>query len=403
MRKATCFNMISFFLVIFVDINNAQAQKYQIPEKEDKPTTAQFTGNIFKPAIIKVTDSLIEQLKVPAGFTISKFADNLGKPRILAMDSAGHIYVSDREAGSVTLLSDKNRDGVAEEKKIVAKIQQAHGLVVHQQKLFITSVTDVFVSDIKPDGTLSTPKLIIRDLPDGGQHPNRTIAIGPDNLLYVSIGSTCNACNEPNKINATMLRCNLDGTNQTVFAKGLRNTIGYAWHPQTKELWGMDHGIDWLGDDEQKEEVNLLKENGNYGWPYIFGEGKFNPANRPAGDTTYEQYLKLSTLPSLIYDAHAAPMQWAFYTGNSFPATFRNDAFIAMHGSWNRAEPKGYKLVHLEFENGKPTKFNDFLTGFLVDDNKSIFGRPVGVIMLNDGSLLVSEDLGGMVYRISKN
>jgi glucose/arabinose dehydrogenase len=389
-------------LLVMMACTNKPIQQNQIPETDGSPTSANISGNIFKPAVVKASDSLIQQLKVPAGFTVNKFAGDLGKPRILVIDSAGHIYVSDREAGVVLKLEDKNNDGISDGQQTVATIRQAHGLAVHQQQLFITSVTEVYLSDINADGSLSTPKLIIKDLPDGGQHPNRTIAVGPDNLLYISVGSTCNACDEPNKINATMLRANLDGTNQKVFAKGLRNTIGYAWHPQTKELWSMDHGIDWLGDDEQKEEVNLLKENGNYGWPYIFGEGKYNPGDRPPGDTTYEQYLKLSTLPTLTYDAHAAPMQWAFYDGTLLPAEYRHDAFIAMHGSWNRAEPRGYKLVHLEFENGQPVKFNDFLTGFLTDGNKAVFGRPVGVAVSKDGSILVSDDLGGIIYRIGK-
>jgi glucose/arabinose dehydrogenase len=394
--------LATILVILMTACTSKQIQQTQIPETDKSPTSAQIAGNIFKPAVVKASDSLIQQLKVPTGFTVTKFAGELGKPRIIAVDSAGHIYVSDREAGVVMKLEDKNGDGKSDEQKTVATIRQAHGLAIHQQKLFITSVTEIFVCDILPDGTLSTPRLIIKDLPDGGQHPNRTIAIGPDNLLYISVGSTCNACDEPNKINATMLRANLDGTNQKVFAKGLRNTIGYAWHPQTKELWSMDHGIDWLGDDEQKEEVNLLKENGNYGWPYIFGEGKYNPGDRPPGDTTYEQYLKLTTLPTLTYDAHAAPMQWSFYDGALFPADYRHDAFIAMHGSWNRAEPKGYKLVHLEFESGKPVKFNDFLTGFLVDGNKAVFGRPVGVAVSKDGALLVSDDVGGVIYRIGR-
>jgi glucose/arabinose dehydrogenase len=389
-------------LLVMMACTNKPIQQNQIPETDGSPTSANISGNIFKPAVVKASDSLIQQLKVPAGFTVNKFASDLGKPRIIVIDSAGHIYVSDREAGVVLKLEDKNKDGISDGQQTVATIRQAHGLAVHQQQLFITSVTEVYVSDINADGSLSTPKLIIKDLPDGGQHPNRTIAVGPDNLLYISVGSTCNACDEPNKINATMLRANLDGTNQKVYAKGLRNTIGYAWHPQTKELWSMDHGIDWLGDDEQKEEVNLLKENGNYGWPYIFGEGKYNPGDRPPGDTTYEQYLKLSTLPTLTYDAHAAPMQWAFYDGTLLPAEYRHDAFIAMHGSWNRAEPRGYKLVHLEFENGQPVKFNDFLTGFLTDGNKAVFGRPVGVAVSKDGSLLVSDDIGGIIYRIAR-
>lgn len=198
-----------------------------------------------------------------------------------------------------------------------------------------------------------------------------------------------------------MVRTNLDGSGLEAYAKGLRNTIGFGWHPQTSALWGMDHGIDWLGDDEQVEELNQIKQNGIYGWPYIYGEGKYNPADHPPGDTTYQQYLNLSTLPAAGYQAHSAPMQMVFYTGDLFPQEYRNDAFVAMRGSWNRSQPAGYKVVRIHFENGQPVRFEDFVSGFLVNGNKAHFARLVGVAVHTDGSLLVSDDTNGVVYRVS--
>jgi glucose/arabinose dehydrogenase len=372
-----------------------------IPETEDEPTSSQINGYVFRPGLAPANEANISQLKVPAGFAVNKFADNLGKPRIITVNN-GHVYTTDRDAGIVMMLHDADGDGVAETKKTVASIKQAHGLAVLDTKLYIAAVNELYVADILADGTLSQPVMLMDDLPDGGQHPNRTLAFGPDGKMYLSVGSTCNSCPEPNPLNATMLQANPDGSGRRIFAKGLRNTIGFGWHPQTGEFWGMDHGIDWLGDTEQREELNLIKDNANYGWPYIFGEGKYNPGDRPQGDTTYQQYLQLTTLPALTYDAHAAPMQMAFYTAALFGTEFQNDAFVAMRGSWNRSEAVGYKVVRVKFENGKPVRFDDFLTGFLIDNNRSHFGRLVGVAVHQDGSLLVSDDTNGVMYRISK-
>jgi len=372
-----------------------------IPETDKETTQSQVAGYVFRPALEMATDENIKQLKVPAGFTVSKFSKGLGKPRILVVSPAGHVYVSDREAGIVIKLYDANADGIAEDKKTVANIKQVHGLTIHDNKMYMVAVNEVYQADINADGTLGQPKMLIDDLPDGGQHPNRTIAFGPDQKMYLTVGSTCNSCPEPNQENATVLQANADGTGRKIYAKGLRNTIGFGWHPTTGEMWSMDHGIDWLGDDEQKEEVNQIKQGADYGWPYIHGEGKYNPASRPEGDSTYLQYLQKSTLPTLTYQAHSAPMSMAFYTANKFPAEYKNDAFVAMRGSWNRSSPVGYKVVRLHFENGKPVRFDDFLTGFVINKNKSHFGRLVGVAVHTDGSLLVSDDTNGIIYRVS--
>ena len=372
-----------------------------IPETDKEATSVQVEGYVFYPAVQAATDQNVAQLKVPAGFKVAKFAQGLGKPRILATSSNGHVYASDREAGIVMMLADANADGIAEDKKTVATIKQVHGLHIYNGKLYMAAVKEIYVADINSDGTLSQPRMLLSDLPDGGQHPNRTLAFGPDKKMYISVGSTCNACPEPNPENATLLRADEDGSNRKVFAKGLRNTIGFGWHPETNELWGMDHGIDWLGDDEQKEELNQIKPGADYGWPYIYGEGKYNPGDRPKGDTTYQQYLQKTTLPALTYQAHSAPMALTFYTGSQFPEEYRNDAFVAMRGSWNRSSPVGYKIARVHFENGKPVRFEGFLTGFIVDNNRAHFGRLVGVAVHSDGSLLFSDDTNGVIYRVS--
>lgn len=377
----------------------------QIPETNQQPTSAQVQGSVFEPALVPATDERIAQLSVPAGFTISKFADQMGKPRMLVVGESGTVYVSDRTAGTVTLLRDTNADGKADQKQVVATIKSVHGLTIHAGKLYMVSIKDVYSASLNADGTLGEPQKLISDLPDAGQHPNRTIAFGPDGFMYITVGSTCNACAEPNPEHATMLQANPDGTGRKIFASGLRNTIGFGWHPQTKELYGFDHGIDWLGDDQQKEELNSIKQGAFYGWPYIYADGNYNPHPRPMGDTTYAQILAKTTLPSLLYDAHAAPLGMVFYTStgaaSSFPAEYQNDAIVTMRGSWNRSQPSGYKVVRVHFENGKPVSSNDLVTGFLVDNNQAQFGRPVGVVQHPDGSVLFTDDNNGVIYRLS--
>ncbi|KEO75751.1 PQQ-dependent sugar dehydrogenase [Anditalea andensis] len=373
-----------------------------IPETNEDPTQSQISTYVFKPAQLSATDERIQQLRVPQGFSVRKFADELGEARILAATSSGHVYVTNREDGEVILLEDTNGDGAADRREVVATLEDAHGLAVFDNKLYIVTIKEIYAADINTNGTLGAPQLIYGGLPDGGQHPNRTLGFGPDGMMYVSVGSTCNACPEPNPLHATMLQANPDGSNMRIYAEGLRNTIGFGWHPETSMFWGMDHGIDKLGDDVSHEELNHIIDGAHYGWPYIFDDGRYNAYPRPE-DMTYAEFAAMSTFPSLMYTAHAAPMQMVFYTGNQFPADYNGDAFVAYRGSWNRSTPEGYKVSRIIFENGTPVRFEDFLTGFLVNNNNAHFGRLVGLAVHADGSLLVSDDTNGVIYRIAHN
>lgn len=339
---------------------------------------------------------------MPAGFKVEKFAENLGAPRMITVSENGDVFVTVRNEGKVIRLQDADGDGKSDKQTTVAEIEKVHGITIHEGKMYLASVNEIYVADMMPDGSISKPQVVVDDLPAGGQHANRTLAFGPDNKLYVSIGSTCNACKETDKLHATITQMNPDGSERKVFASGLRNTMGFGWHPQTKEMWGMDHGMDWLGDNEQKEELNKLEEGAKYGWPYIYGSGKHNPGDQP-DSMTYEEYAATTKPPVLLHpEAHSAALGMIFYDGNQFPEEYQNEAFIALHGSWNRKNPVGYKVVRLRFDdNGKPVDFEDFLTGFLIENDKAHFGRPVGPAIYKDGSLLLTDDDGGMVYRIS--
>jgi Raf kinase inhibitor-like YbhB/YbcL family protein len=365
-------------------------------------TRVPITTNVFKPAKVAPTAESILQLKPLPGFSVSVFAQGLGNARILAIAANGDVYLSRRDQGDVLLLKDVNKDGVADGIPVqVINRPGVHGLAIKENKIYMVTNKEVFVADIQANGSLGAAKMIIGDLPDAGQHPNRTLAFGPDGMLYISVGSTCNACNESNPENATLLQVAPDGKSRTIFASGLRNTIGFDWQPQTGELWGMDHGIDFLGDEVQPEELNKIEKGKQYGWPHIWGKDGVNPQSTPVGDITKQQWKSFSTPMVMGYTAHAAPMQMVFYNGGSFPAEFKGDAFVTMRGSWNRDPASGYEIVRVRFKNGQPTAFEPFVSGFLTDGGTTHIARPVGLAVAKDGSLLMADDGNGVIYRVS--
>jgi Raf kinase inhibitor-like YbhB/YbcL family protein len=374
----------------------------QVLAQQGDGTRVPVRTNVFKPDKVQATPARIAALKAPAGFKVSAFAMGLKNPRILAVAPDGSVYVSRREQGDVLLLRDRDGDGRADgEPIVVANRAGPHGLAVKDGKLYLATVKEVFVADILPDGRLSDLQLLIGDLPDAGQHPNRTIAFGPDGMLYISVGSTCNACNESNPENATLLRASPDGKSRVIVASGLRNTIGFAWHPTTGELWGMDHGIDFLGDEIQPEELNRIEQGKMYGWPHIWGEDGVNPQSTPPGEITKDQWKTLSAPMVLGYAAHAAPMQMLFYSGGNFPVDHQGDAFVAMRGSWNRDPAAGYEIVRVRYQNGQPRTVEPFVTGFLTDGGRTHIARPVGLAQARDGSILMADDANGVIYRIA--
>jgi len=375
-------------------------------QPEIKPGIGSSQSNVVSPAPLAPTQDRIESLQLPEGFQIRKWAE-LQNPRVILAAPDGTVYVSQREPGQITMLKDTNGDGRVDVQKIVATRKQAHGLALRGNQLFFITIKEIYVANRKPDGTLTTPKLVLNNLPDAGQHPNRTIGFGPDKKMYISVGSTCNVCSEPNEENATMLQADSNGKNRKVFASGLRNTIGFGWHPTTKRFYGWDHGIDTLGDNESKEEINELKMGKRYGWPYIYENDKAIDHPKPPPAYSFEDWAKMSEEPSLMHTAHSAGIQMKFYTGRQFPDEYRNDAFVTLRGSWNRNPPSGYEVVRVKFNRaGQPTSITPFLSSFLLPEGApgklpGHIGRLVGLEQMPDGSLLVGDDTNNVIYRIS--
>jgi glucose/arabinose dehydrogenase len=346
------------------------------------------SDHAFHPERRAATEALVRQLRVPAGFRVEVFARDLGGPRMLLTGRDGAVYVTRPATNDALVLW----EGQAP-RRIISGLERAHGLALHEHTLYLAGRRKVVVADLGPGGEPGPWRTIIDDLPEGG-HDRRTLGFGPDGMLYISVGSTCNACRERNPEHATILRAQRDGSGRRVFARGLRNTMAFGWHPETRDMWGVDNGSDHRGDDQPPEELNRLVAGGDYGWPFCFGDRQPDPQMKSGDCAT-------TTGMSLGYRAHAAPIGMLFYTGTQFPEDYRGDAFVTFHGSWNRLPPSGYLVARIKFAQGRPERFEEFLTGFLLDDGRAQFGRPAGLALMPDGSLLVSDDANGMLYRVS--
>ncbi len=370
------------------------------PEDDDKrPVDAHF----YELTSRKPGADFASEIKLPRGYRASVWASDLGNTRMIAVAPNGDVYVSRRSEADIIRLSDRNRDGRADgPPQVVVNRPGLHGLTIHGGMLYFMSAREVFRAPIRADGGLGAAETLIDDLPDAGQHLNRTLAVGPDGMLYISAGSTCNACDESSQENATILRASLDGKKRTIWASGLRNTIGFGWHPRTGELWGWDQGIDWLGNDLQREELNRLERDKRFGWPYVFENGQLNPQDEPPGGVTGAQWAAASTNPVLMHVAHSAGMQMAFHPGGGFGPDVAGDAFVALRGSWNRKPASGYELARIRFDaNGRATRIETFASGFMSRDGTAHYGRLSGIAVMRDGSILFSDDANGVLYRVT--
>ncbi len=333
-----------------------------------------------------------QALFVPRGFTVNLFAEGVNGVRYLALGPGDAVYASLPGAGQIVRLVDANGDGMADApaQTVLGGLNAPFGIAFRGDTMYFAEQTAVRRLD--PGAT--TPVTLVSGLPSGG-HSTRTLVIGPDNRIYVAAGSSCNVCVEAagDSMRAAVTRFNLDGSGGRVFARGLRNSVGLAFHPATGELWANNNDRDNLGDNAPPEHLNILKDGRWYGWPQCYLPNQRNPEFPGADCSGVEP-------PALTVQAHSAPLGLAFYTGAMFPAGYAGDAFMTYHGSWNRSVPTGAKVVRVHVQNGRPVSVDDFVTGWQLA-NGTRWGRPVGLLVMPDGALLVSDDAGDRIWRVS--
>lgn len=340
-------------------------------------------------------------LKLPPGFHADIFYPGLKSPRFMTFSPDGTLFVAERGAGSIIALPDPQHSGKATQRVVVVDgLDDPTSLAFYQGSLYVGEASRVSRFTLNADLKVTSKQVVVPHLPTGGNHVTRTVLVGADGNLYVSIGSTCNDCVESDPQRATVWMYHLDGSNGRLYAKGLRNAVGMAINPWNQQIWVTNNGRDLLGDDIPPETIYKLQDGGNYGWPRCHAGDIIDPDLGHSGDCN--GVIK----PLVKMQAHSAPLALAFYpqkpqSAMQFPAQYRG-VFVAFHGSWNRSVPTGYKVVFVPLNDRGEVNgsVQDFATGWLQSkDSRS--GRPAGLAVGPDGSLYVSDDEAGMIYRIT--
>ena len=376
---------------------NVQPAPTTVPGRPDIPNAevAKVLRGVPAPPFPTPADKLaLAQLKLPKGFKIDVYASGIANARSLRVGDKGTVFVSNRQLDKVYAVVDK--DGKRETKVIASGLDRPNGLAFLNGTLYIGEGTKISKLEKIEDQLDNPPKpvVIYDDLPNHQSHGWKFIAIGPDNKLYINVGAPCNICIPPEE-NAQIRRINLDGSGAEVFARGVRNSVGFDWHPVTKELYFTDNGRDWLSEDLPEDELNRVTKAGqDFGFPYCH-QGNFT--DREVGwGRSCEEFVK----PVALLGPHSAALGMRFYTGKMFPESYRNAIFIARHGSWNRTKKIGGDVVVARLnKDGTVKSVEPFITGFL--HNNEYWGRPVDVHIMKDGSILVSDDYAGAVYRVT--
>ena len=377
-----------------VPIPSIQPAPTLVPGRGDIPSAeiGKRLANVAPPPM-GVSEAELPKLVVPKGFNVEVYAHGIGNARTLRIGDKGTVFVSNRLLDKVYAVVDKG--GKRETKVIASGMDRPNGLAFHKGTLYVAEGTKISKFENIEDNLDNPPKpvVIYDDLPNHASHGWRYIGIGPDNKLYINVGAPCNIC-EPPPGHAQIRRMNLDGSNMEVYAVGVRNSVGFDWNPVTKELYFTEHGRDWLSEDLPEDELNRVTKAGqHFGFPYCHN-GTFTDREMGWGKSC-KDYVN----PTALLGAHSSPLGMRFYTGNMFPG-YKNAIFVARHGSWNKTVKTGGDLIVVRMNpNGTVKSQEVFMTGFMV--NNAYLGRPVDVAIMKDGSMLVSDDHAGAIYRVT--
>lgn len=337
-------------------------------------------------------------ISLPPGFSIAVYTDQVPGARSMTLGDDGAVYVGTLDQGKVYAVRDADGDGRAEQVGTVASgLNAPNGVAWLAGDLYIAEISRISkISHIKAHRERpGTPEIIYDGYPSDKHHGWKYLRAGPDGKLYTAVGAPCNVCKPEKEVYATLTRLDPDGRNFEIFARGLRNSVGFDWHPETHEIWLTDNGRDWLGDDAPPDELNHAAKAGlHFGFPHCHGQAIADP------EFGKEAACHQFTPPEWSFPAHVAALGLRFHTGKGFPAEYRQQLFVAQHGSWNRSQPQGYRVAWVRFESGKPVRETPFAEGWLRPDGQ-VTGRPVDVLEMPDGALLVSDDKTGAIYRIA--
>ncbi|MEP3371469.1 MAG: sorbosone dehydrogenase family protein [Maribacter dokdonensis] len=367
--------------------------------KENKKENTTTTNNEVE---LDSTDLALLELNLPEGFQIEVYARGVDGARSMAMGDNGTLFVGTRTENTVYAIQDTNGDFKADNIMVLDTMEVPNGIAMRNGDLYVAQVGSLWkYPNIENQlGNTLEKELIYDDYPTEFHHGWKYIAFGPDDKLYVPVGAPCNICNrtEEDERFATITRMDPDGSNREIYARGVRNSVGFTWHPDTKQMWFTDNGRDMLGDDIPPCELNTVTEAGqHFGYPFCHGgivkDPEFGDLH-PCSDFVD---------PALQLDAHVAPLGIKFYTGDMFPADYKGKAFIAEHGSWNRSKKVGYRIMMVDIEDGEAVNSEPFIDGWLDEAEQKATGRPVDLLLLKDGSMLISDDYGDAIYRVSYN